>query len=79
MLDNRPNAASLRDALWFHIGFFLIAVPVVIGVPDTSMGRAVLILAALYNILLPAIANWRHHRQWYRLPDDDIVHTLKSF
>jgi len=67
MIDNRPSARSLRDALWFHLAFFAVAVPVAIGVPDKSLGRAILILAALYNILLPAIANWRGHRQWYLL------------
>ena len=67
MLDNRPSAGSLTDALWFHLAFFLVAVPVVIGVPDKQLGKAILILAALYNILLPAIANWRGHRQWYLL------------
>lgn len=67
MIDNRPSAASLRDALIFHLGFFLVAVPVAIGVPDKALGKAILILAAIYNILLPAIANWRGHRQWYLL------------
>jgi len=67
MIDNRPSAASLRDALWFHLAFFAVAVPVAIAVPDKALGKAILILAALYNILLPAIANWRGHRQWYLL------------
>lgn len=67
MIDTRPSPASLRDALVFHLLFFLVAVPVAIGVPDKALGKAILILAALYNILLPAIANWRGHRQWYLL------------
>lgn len=67
MLDTRPSAASLRDALLFHLAFFLVAVPVVILVPGKSLGKAILILAALYNILLPAVANWRRHQQWYLL------------
>ncbi len=67
MLDTRPSAASLRDALLFHLAFFVVAVPVTMAVPDKSLGRAILTLAALYNILLPAVANWRRHRQWYLL------------
>lgn len=67
MIDTRPSTASLRDALVFHLAFFVVAVPVALLVPGKSLGRAILILAALYNILLPAIANWRGHRQWYLL------------
>lgn len=67
MLDTRPSTASLRDAAWFHLVFFVVAVPVVTAVPDKAVGKAILILAALYNILLPALANWRNHRQWYLL------------
>lgn len=67
MIDTRPPPGSLRDALVFHLVFFGVAVPVVAGVSATALGKTVLILAALYNILLPAIANWRGHRQWYLL------------
>lgn len=67
MLDQRPSSASLRDALLMHLAFFAVAVPAVLLVPAKSMGRAVLIAAALYNIVLPAVANWRGHRQWYLL------------
>ena len=67
MLDQRPSSASLRDALLMQLVFFAVAIPAVLLVPAKSMGRAVLIAAALYNMVLPAVASWRGYRQWYLL------------
>lgn len=62
-----PSRASLRDALLFHLAFFAIALPVAMSLDGKALGRALVWLAAIYNLALPLAARWRRHPQWYSL------------
>ena len=66
MIDS-PNQASLRDAALFHLAFFALALPLTISLEGHNLGRALIWLAALYNLALPLAARWRRHPQWYVL------------
>lgn len=62
-----PTRASLRDALIFHALFFALALPVALTLEGKALGRALVWLAAIYNLALPLAARWRRHHQWYVL------------
>lgn len=62
-----PSRASLRDALLFHALFFALALPVALSLDGKALGRALVWLAAIYNLALPLAARWRRHPQWYVL------------
>lgn len=66
MIDS-PNQASLRDAALFHLAFFALALPLTLSLEGHDLGRALIWLAALYNLALPLAARWRRHPQWYVL------------
>lgn len=57
----------VRDALIFHLLFFSIAIPVALISSDRSLGIAVTVLAAGYNLALPTVGHWRGHRDWVQL------------
>lgn len=59
--------ASVREALWFHLLFFVVAAPVVFFAKDDNLGKALLILAIFYNVALPALSVTRGHAEWMRL------------
>lgn len=58
---------SSRDALLFHAGFFVLALPMALLLRGAALGQAILLLALAYNLALPLIGHWRGHRQWLRL------------
>lgn len=58
---------AVREALWFHLIFFLVAAPVLMFAKDASLGQGVLLLTLGYNIALPALALVRGHAEWLTL------------
>lgn len=62
-----PTATGVRDALIFHAAFFIVAIPVALTVRGPSLGMALMVLAAGYNLLLPALGFVRGHRNWVGL------------
>ena len=58
---------GVKDALRFHAAFFALAIPVALYEQGRSLGLAILLLAALYNITLPLMCQWRGHRDGVRL------------
>lgn len=66
-MTESPSRASLRDALLFHLAFFALALPAALSFEGRDLGRALVWLAAIYNLALPLAARWRRHPQWYAL------------
>ena len=58
---------GVKDALRFHAAFFALAIPVALYEQGRSLGLTILLLAALYNITLPLMCQWRGHRDGVRL------------
>lgn len=59
--------ASIREALWFHLIFFGISLPVLLLAKGEYLGKGLLILTIAYNIALPALSVARGHAEWLRL------------
>lgn len=54
---------SERDALIFHIAFALLAL-VVLRLAEPALGLRISMLVVVYNLMLPAYAQWRGHDEW---------------
>ncbi len=52
-----------REALWFHLVFSVLCVPVLL-VPGPGVGVRLCILVLVYNIALPVTAKLRGHAEW---------------
>jgi len=61
------RSRAFKDAAWFHLAFFTVAIPLALTLRGAALGWTLLGLAALYNVLLPVIGIWRGHRQWFPL------------
>jgi hypothetical protein len=59
--------ASVREALWFHLIFFTVSLPVLIFAKGSVLGTGLLVLVIVYNVLLPALSVARGHAEWMRL------------
>lgn len=59
--------ASVREALGFHLFFFVVATPALFLAKGDNLGKALLILAIFYNVALPALSVARGHAEWMRL------------
>lgn len=59
--------ASLREALWFHLIFFAVSLPVLLLARGANLGKGLLVLTVIYNIALPAFSMARGHSEWLRL------------
>lgn len=60
------NAAA-REGVWFHVIFFALAGPALVLSKGNDLGRALLLLAMGYNVLLPALAFVRRQPEWLSL------------
>lgn len=59
--------ASVREALWFHLIFFTLSLPVLLFAKGSALGTSLLILVIVYNVALPAVSVARGHSEWMRL------------
>lgn len=59
--------ASVREALWFHLIFFTLSLPVLLFAKGGTLGAGLLILVIVYNVALPALSVARGHAEWMRL------------
>lgn len=57
---------SERDALAFHAAFALLAL-VVLHLAEPALGMRISVLVVVYNLMLPAYAQWRGHDEWMDL------------
>jgi uncharacterized membrane protein len=57
---------SERDALVFHLAFALLAF-VVLRLAEPALGLRISVLVVVYNLMLPAYAQWRGHDEWLDL------------
>ena len=58
---------GVQDALRFHLAFFALAIPLALLSQGATLGWAILLLAAAYNLALPLMCYWRGHRQGLNL------------
>lgn len=59
--------ASTREALWFHVIFFVVSAPVLMLAKGNALGQGLLLLTLGYNIALPVAALVRGHSEWISL------------
>ncbi len=59
--------AAFKDAFVFHAVFFVIAMPVALGLRGEVLGTALVGLVLFYNIALPLTGLVRNHADWPRL------------
>lgn len=59
--------ASIREALWFHLLFFIVSAPVLFLVHGAMLGKALVGLTLFYNLALPMMGLMRGHGEWLRL------------
>ena len=59
--------ASIREALWFHLLFFVVSAPVLFLTHGETFGKSLLLLTLGYNIVLPLFALVRGHAEWQKL------------
>ncbi len=57
---------SEADALIFHLAFACLAL-VVLRLAEPSLGLRIGVLVVVYNLMLPAYAQWRGHDEWMDL------------
>ncbi len=55
---------AVREALWFHLAFFLVALPALYLAQGAAYGWTLLWLVIGYNLALPAWALVRGHTEW---------------
>jgi hypothetical protein len=55
---------ALREAVWFHLLFFVGAAPVLLFMHDIALGTGLLWLTIAYNLAIPAIGLLRGHAEW---------------
>ncbi|PTU31676.1 DUF6989 domain-containing protein [Stenotrophobium rhamnosiphilum] len=58
---------SIREALWFHVLFFVVSTPVLYFAHGEMLGKGLLALTIGYNVVLPLYALARGHNEWLKL------------
>ncbi|MES2490562.1 MAG: hypothetical protein V4607_12290 [Pseudomonadota bacterium] len=58
---------SIREALWFHVLFFVVSTPVLFFAHGETLGKSLLALTIGYNVALPLYALARGHPEWLKL------------